>query len=173
MATSPRERGVLILIVAVLVVVLGFVLLVVSGNTNRVGASGSNGPFSSLSGGAPSPTPSHTSSFSGRDPFGPFGGGSSPSPTPTTSPPPSPTGSPPSGPGGGSSTSIGGHTVVLDDIFTVSGVSKAQVEVDGVVYTVGLGQTFAGSFNLTSITGSCAGFLFGTQSFSLCETAQK
>jgi hypothetical protein len=63
---------------------------------------------------------------------------------------------------------------VLDDIFTVAGVTKVQVEVDGVVYTVALGQGFAGgSFMLASINGACAGFLFNSQPFSLCQTANK
>jgi hypothetical protein len=169
MANSPRERGALILIGAVLVAALGVALLVVSSNTHRVGASDDHNPFTSFPPPPPSPTPSHASPPSGfRDPFAnPGSPSSSPSPTPT------PTSSPPGSPGGGSSTSIGGHTVVLDDIFTVSGVTKAQVEVDGVVYTVAQNQGFAGSFTLMSINGACAGFLFNSQSFSLCETANK
>jgi len=61
--------------------------------------------------------------------------------------------------------------VVLVDIF--SNGTQAQVEVDGTVYTVGVGHTFAGTFKLLSISGSCAAFLNGDQSFTLCETANK
>ena len=104
--------------------------------------------------------------FSGRDPFLPLIS-SSPNPGPTVSP----AGSPNSG--GGSSASIGGHNVALDSIFSVNGSQKVQVEVDGHVYTVSVGGTFAGNFKLVSISGSCAGFTFGDQSFSLCLSANK
>jgi hypothetical protein len=170
MANPPRERGALILIGAVLVATVGVALLVVSSNTHRVGASDSRNPFSTFSPPPPSPTPSHMPPQSGRDPFG--SPSTSPSPPPA-SPTPTPTSTPPGSPGGGSSISIGGHTVVLDDIFTVAGVTKVQVEVDGVVYTVALGQGFGGSFMLRSINGACAGFLFNSQAFSLCQTANK
>jgi hypothetical protein len=61
--------------------------------------------------------------------------------------------------------------VVLVDIF--SSGTKAQVEVDGTVYTVSKGGTFATTFKLVSISGTCASFLNGDQSFTLCETANK
>ncbi len=63
--------------------------------------------------------------------------------------------------------------VVLDDIVSSGGQKKAQVEVDGVVYTVAPGGRFADNFQLTSITGSCGDFLFGDQAFTLCVTAHK
>ncbi len=62
---------------------------------------------------------------------------------------------------------------MLDDVFVANGTQKAQVEVDGVVYTVAEGQRFDGNFKLTRIHGSCAEFLFGEQSFTLCQTAHK
>jgi hypothetical protein len=61
--------------------------------------------------------------------------------------------------------------VVLVDVFSNS--TKAQVEVDGTVYTVGEGDTFASTFKLVTISGNCASFLNGDSSFSLCETANK
>ncbi len=76
------------------------------------------------------------------------------------------------GDGDGSSTTIGGHDVSLLDIF--AGGTKAQVEVDGTVYTVSEGDTFAGGdFQLVSISGDCARFLFGDEAFTLCLNPQK
>ena len=175
MANPPRERGALILIMAVLVATLGVALLMVSGNTHRVGAADSRNPFATSTPPAASPTPGRMPPITGRDPFRPPSTSPPPSSPPPSVPPtsPPPTSPPPTSPGGGSSVSIGGHTVVLDDIFTVSGVTKVQVEVDGVVYTVAQGEGFDGSFTLRSINGACAGFLFNSQGFSLCQTANK
>ena len=63
--------------------------------------------------------------------------------------------------------------VVLNDIVSSGGQKKAQVEVDGIVYTVAPGDQFADNFQLTSITGSCGDFLFGDQPFTLCAAAHK
>jgi hypothetical protein len=38
---------------------------------------------------------------------------------------------------------------------------------------VEVGETFADNFELMSISGDCATFLFGDQSFTLCEEAPK
>ena len=86
--------------------------------------------------------------------------------TPTTTPPP---------PGGGGDGNerppnkilIGGHDVKL---VSVSGSGKTlDVKVDGRVYTVEPGATFDDNFKLVKIDGKCAKFLFGDQSFELCE----
>jgi hypothetical protein len=156
-------------------------------------------PSGSTSSGTPSVAPSATNTpapptvppgqnFTGRDPFSvppalqPSASGGSTSP-PSSGPPPSgstppPTSTsttpPPSNPGGGSSIVIGGHTVVLLDTFRRGGTARAQVEVDGVVYSVAVGQTFAGGqFQLRSTSGNCATFDFGDQPFALCFTASK
>ena len=63
--------------------------------------------------------------------------------------------------------------MVLLDIFTKNGVEKAQVEVDGTVFTVEEGETFDDNFMLENIHGSCADFLFGDQAFTLCVNPQK
>jgi hypothetical protein len=98
-------------------------------------------------------------------------------PVTTTSPPPTfpttPPTSPPPGGGGGNEEptdhiSIGGHDLTLDNI-SGSG-SKLQVKVDGDLWTVEEGALFADNFKLVRINGSCARFLFGDQSFTLCET---
>ena len=60
---------------------------------------------------------------------------------------------------------IGGHNVV-----SVAGNGKKlDVQVDGNVYTVEPGATFDDNFKLVKIDGECAKFLFGDQSFELCE----
>lgn len=147
--------------------------------------------------GSPSPSPGGSvppiQSFTGRDPFSvpPF---LSPSPSPTVpggggngSGTPSPsnggggggngngTQTPsPTAPGGGSSRNIGGSTVVLLDIFERDGATHVQVEVDGTVYDVVVGEQFAGGrFELRSVGGNCATFLFGDEQFTLCINAQK
>lgn len=61
---------------------------------------------------------------------------------------------------------VGGHQVTLVDI--VDG-DTVQVEVDGQTSTVNEGQQFAGNFELVSVSGNCARFLFGDESFSLCQ----
>jgi hypothetical protein len=184
MALNSRDRrAVIILLVVVVVAGLGFIVL----SGGKKGApSAALPPASGVAPGSitaplpepsPSPSPSEILVFSGRDPFqNPFGDAtpvSSSSPLPASSPTPSvsPAGSPPPTPTGGSSTTSGGHTVVLVDIF--SSGTRAQVEVDGTVYTVSEGETFASTFKLVSISGSCASFLNGDSSFTLCETANK
>jgi hypothetical protein len=44
-----------------------------------------------------------------------------------------------------------------------------QAEVDGETFTVNVGETFSRNFELVSVDGSCARFLFGDESFTLCE----
>jgi hypothetical protein len=131
-----------------------------------------------------SPSASPIVSFTGRDPFSVPGVLASPtttSPTspgttasPTTTSPTTPGTTPPTQPGGGTSETIGGHTIVLLSIFTEDGEQMAQVEVDGTVYEVSEGETFAGgSFELISISGDCATFRFGDETFVLCVSPQK
>jgi hypothetical protein len=144
----------------------------------------------------PTPTPSPTATqtpvaqFAGRDPFstppeflvggtpsGP-GGSSSTTSSPggsSSSPGGSTTSPPPSQPGGGSSSNLGGHSVVLLDVFPRGGVGHAQVEIDGVVYTVAVGERFGpgNRFELRSTSGNCGTFVFGDESFTLCITPSK
>lgn len=142
---------------------------------------------------SPSPEPSNGGQppvFTGRDPFSippalippssaPPTSGSTTPPTsgpPTTGPPPTspPTSAPPSTPGGGSSTVKGGKTIVLLDVFQQAGQPMVQVEVNGTVYNVGIGERFGGgSFELRSVSGDCATFLFGDEPFTLCANSTK
>jgi hypothetical protein len=78
------------------------------------------------------------------------------------------------GAGTGTATAPGGataaeHKVVLLDIVTRSGAKAAKVEVDGTRYTVGEGESFAGSYRAVDIGSSCATFESGTTPFTLCE----
>jgi hypothetical protein len=140
---------------------------------------------------SPSATPgtgvSPTPAFTGRDPFSiPPALASAPGTTtpptgpgtttpPTTTPPTNTTTTPPTTPGGGSSTVKGGKTVVLLDTFkNPGGQQMVQVEVDGTVYNVGIGETFGGgSFELRSVSGDCATFVYGDEPFTLCANSTK
>jgi hypothetical protein len=139
----------------------------------------------------PTTTPTPVARFTGRDPFstppqflvatGSSGTGSSSSGGSSSSSSSSGSGSssssspPPTQPGGGSSENLGGHTVVLLDTFKVSGTDRAQVEIDGVVYNVAVGEQFGpgNRFELRSVSGNCGTFVFGDQSFTLCITPSK
>jgi hypothetical protein len=201
MALSPRDRRALIALGAAAgIALLAFVYLnVLRGG----GGEEPSPPPISTGGPTPAPTVSPTPTpretlppvvlAGARDPFSippvlqtgtpPPGGGVAPPPTGTvTVPPPTGTGTaPPPGtgtptptpttPGGGQSTTIGGHTVVLIDIFQDG--TKVQVEVDGTVFTVSLGERFDGNFRLVSISGNCARFVFGDEGFTLCTSPRK
>jgi hypothetical protein len=64
---------------------------------------------------------------------------------------------------------VGGHRVKVIDVFRESGRNRAQIEVDGTVYTVDEGERFAENFQLVSASGQCATMLFGDDEFTLCE----
>jgi hypothetical protein len=166
-----------------------------SGSTGITGSTGVPTESPSVT---PSPTPRETlppvSLAGSRDPFSippgleSTGGSVSPtttaasgatttfSPPPTTytfTTPPTTTTTPPGGGGDGGGDHpgnkilIGGHDVKL---ISVAGSGKElEVRVDGKVYTVELGATFDDNFKLVKIDGTCAKFLFGDQSFELCE----
>ena len=153
---------------------------------------GDGGPSATAT---PSVSLSPVAVFTGRDPFSvppgfsvsptttttsPTGGTTSPtttstSPTGGTTTTTTTTTSPPTQPGNGSSTNKGGHEVVLLNVFSVAGVPTVQVEVDGTIYDVRAGEEFGPNdqFEVRSISGNCATFLFGDESFTLCVTPQK
>lgn len=70
---------------------------------------------------------------------------------------------------GGGGEDVGGHRVRLIDVFTKQGSQRAQVQVDGTVYTVNEGEVFADSFELLSVSGECVTMLFGDDQFTICE----
>jgi hypothetical protein len=116
---------------------------------------------SSSSTGGGTGTSTSTSSSSG-------GGGSGTSTSTSTSAPGGPSGN-------GASETIGGHTVTLLDAFSASGVERADVDVDGTVYHPSVGDTFGPNkqYRLQSVSGNCATFLYGDESFTLCVAQNK
>jgi hypothetical protein len=200
MPLTDRDRRTLIVGGSILgVLLVGFFLFNALSGGGGEEAIPSLPPISSSPGGGGVPTtnPSATPGtgvspqpvFTGRDPFsippalasatgtttGPTSPGSTTTPPTTTPPTNTATTTPPTTPGGGSSTVKGGKTVVLLDTFkTQSGQQMAQVEVDGTVYNVGIGETFGGgTFELRSISGDCATFVFGDEPFTLCANSTK
>jgi hypothetical protein len=75
-------------------------------------------------------------------------------------------GTTPSGGDAGGGEAIGGHRVRVVDVVRNG---RAQIQVDGTVYTVDEGETFADNFQLVSASGDCATMLFGDDEFTLCE----
>ena len=150
----------------------------------HVSLAGSRDPFSippglELTGGSVGPT---TTGAPGATTTVPGGGATTtfappPATTTFTPPPPPPTTTttfPPGGGGDGDGNErppnkilIGGHDVKL--VSVAGNGKKLDVKVDGRVYTVEPGATFDDNFKLVKIDGRCAKFLFGDQSFELCE----
>jgi hypothetical protein len=148
-----------------------------------VSLAGSRDPFSippglELSGGgvAPTTSPTGTAQPGTVPPTSTF----TPPPTstftpppattpPSTNPPPPSTSTPPPPPPEqpGHKVEIGGHTVKLHSV--APNHRSVEVSVDGKRYTVEPGATFDDNFKLVRIDGRCAKFLFGDQSFELCE----
>jgi hypothetical protein len=199
MPLTPRDRRTLMIGGGVLgVLLVGFFVmnLLTGGGGDEalpslppitVGPDGGPGEVSPSPTGGVSPIPV----FTGRDPFSippalsptttttsppdgtttttPPDGTTTTPPTNGTSPPP------PTDPGGGSSQNVGGSTVVLLSVFSRDGEPMVQVEVDGQVFNdIGIGETFDnGRYELRSVSGDCATFLFGDESFTLCANSTK
>lgn len=85
-------------------------------------------------------------------------GGASPSSTPSAQ----------GGSTSGSQEPSKSSAVTLQEIVRDSSSQKAIVKVNGSTYTVAVGETFAGSYKLTRISGSCASFVQGDSPFTLC-----
>lgn len=121
--------------------------------------------------------------FAARDPFeslvgtaGGEAGGEGAAPAPDDDTGGTDAGGGPDGPDGGTpggrdggdgDDNIGNHRVRVVDVFPRGG--RAQVQVDGTVYTVDEGETFAENFELVRASGQCATMLFGDDEFTLCE----
>ena len=196
MALTDRDKKMLMILggVAVVAVLYLFFFVLPGGDGGEVAEPTPTGSATPTAPPTATETPRPTSPpidlVGDRDPFSippglspsPTGGGVSPtstttptttaSPTTTTSPTsPPPTSPPPTSPPPDGEPDdhilIGGHDVRLLDVF--KGGKRAQVEVDGRVYTVEEGATFDDTFRLVRIMdGRCARFLFGDQSFELC-----
>lgn len=70
---------------------------------------------------------------------------------------------------GSNGSNVDGHRVKVIDVFRQNGRDRAQIQVDGTVYTVDEGEDFADNFRLVSASGQCATMLFGDDEFTLCE----
>jgi hypothetical protein len=75
-------------------------------------------------------------------------------------------------PATGSPEPSSGTTVALLDVFDQGGVTMARIQVGSTQYTVAAGQTFAVSYKVVSLSGTCGQFLYGDSPFSLCENEQ-
>ena len=177
MALSERDRRILRIGGAAAAALLaGFLLLnLLGGGSKEIGLPSFSPPVGQPESpsGSSTKTPIPTVSIGGRDPFS-VPPGFSPTPTGGS---PSPTGGSPSPTGGGhhgTSMNIGGFTVTLIDTFTLDGIEMVQVQVDGTVYDRAEGETFhGGDYEVDSISGDCATFLFGEEDFTLCTNPQK
>jgi len=175
MAMSERDRRILIIggVAAAAIVLLFLLFNLVSGGGGEAPpptiVPGNNPPPTKET---PTPSPSVVVSFSGRDPFAipsaiasavasssvaPSGSGSA-TPTPTTTLTRET-----------SVTTQDGKQVALMDVFVRNGVDRAHVAVQGQTYSVREGEVFAGSFQLTSIAGTCATIDYGDTSYDLCS----
>src|SRR5664280_2695930 len=131
---------------------------------------------------APETVPSTFSDVVGRDPFtalyvapaaasgtstgtGTTGTTAAPGTADPTTTAPS-TGTSPTGP---AATTSAGKRVSLVHAFTKDGKQYAQTKVDATVFTPAVDDTFATTFKLVSVKSTCASYLNGDESFSLCE----
>jgi hypothetical protein len=195
MAMSARERNLLILLGVIAVAALAWFLLFGGGGDEADNGAAPTPvtPPSPPPAAEPLPPdpgrrpPRTFAFFGGRDPFVPLvvaeegagGTGTAAAPTePTDGETPTDGFEPTDGDqdgdgdgdgGGGGPVAMGGREVVLIDVFTRGGEQVVQVSVDGDTFVVGEGERFAGNFEVTSIEGTCATFLFGDESFTLCE----
>ena len=199
MALSDRDKRTLTIggiVVGVLVV--GFVLFSVLTGGGGPTVTPKKSPSTAIAGpgetGSPSLAPSPVLVLPARDPFsippgfnvassgsGTSSGSSTGSSTSSDSSTSSGSGSTtttttaPGGPGNSSSETVGGHTVTLIDTFSTNGVERADVQVDTTVYHPSVGETFGPNrqYRLQSVSGNCASFLFGDESFTLCVAQNK
>jgi hypothetical protein len=95
--------------------------------------------------------------------------GSTPPPTDGTPPPATGTPPPPAGCSTGETVSCDGRIVALVEVRGSGDDAVAIVQVDTTLYEVRVGDTFAGAFQLSSISGSCVNVLYGDDAFPLCE----
>lgn len=125
----------------------------------------------------PKAVPLYPPVFTGVDPFQPaVTPAPSPSPVPVPSPSvaplpspnPNPSPTPDPSPSSPSTIMVGGHAVTLLDVFSNAGTDAAVVLVDGIVYTVSQGDTFATDFRVESLAGRCGTFTWTDQVFTLC-----
>jgi hypothetical protein len=181
MAMAERDRRILIIggVAAGAIILLFLLFNLLTGGGEQatpptIVPGGTNNPPPKTK--TPTPSPSVVVSFAGRDPFAiPSALASALSATPSssasssTTPTPTPTSTLTRQT---SATTRDGKQVSLVDTFVRNGLDKAHVLVQTQTYTVREGEVFAGSFQLTSVTGDCATIDYGDQSFELCSAPQ-
>jgi len=69
----------------------------------------------------------------------------------------------------GTSASSGSSLTLVDVVAAPDGSTQATVKVGSDQYTVSPGQTFATSYKVVSLSGTCGQFLYGDSAFQLCE----
>ncbi len=191
---SSRERNMLIILGVIAVAGLAYFFLFMGGEeepeTTAPTQTSSPAPIPATPGtGVGEPTeeppepPRAVTFFGGRDPFVPLveesvdpaTGEPAPPPAPGEPVPPPAPGEPvpPPAPGEPSGDvtdedgiAVTGRPVVLVDVVDDE---SAAVQVEGVPFTVTEGQRFARLYRIVSVEANCARFLYGDESFSLCE----
>lgn len=188
---TKRERNMLIVLGVVALAVGGFFLFTMLGGDEPEQQAAPTptaspplvpaAPGTGVGEPEPQEPPRAITFFGGRDPFVPLvvvpegGGGTTPTEAqtaPTTGGEVPLGGEPVQEPPPGAEqqeqpgVTVGGHQVTLVDIVDSNTV---QVEVDGEAFTVDEGEQFAQNFELVSVSGNCARFLFGDESFTLCQ----
>jgi hypothetical protein len=176
---SSRERTLLIVLGVIVLAAGGFFLFTSLGGEEEQTAPTpvpSPPPVEATPGtGAgepPSEAPRVFRFFGGRDPFVPLivaeagagGAATTPAETGEAGVEPVPEGAEEEQEDQGGFT--GGKMVTVIDVIDADTV---QVEVEGQTFTVDEGEQFAENFEVASVSGSCARFLFGDESFTLCK----
>jgi hypothetical protein len=179
---SARERNLLIILGVAVLAAGGFFLFTSLGGEEEQAAPTpvpSPPPVEATpgteAGEPPSEAPRVFRFFGGRDPFVPLivaeagAGGAETAPAETGEEPaggvePVPEGAEEEQEDQGGFT--GGKMVEVIDVIDADTV---QVEVEGEPFTVDEGEQFAENFEVVSVSGSCARFLFGDESFTLCK----
>jgi hypothetical protein len=180
---TKRERNMLIILGVVAVAALAIFLFVVRGGGEPAEEAAPTPTVTSPPPPAVEPTPEPDrrprpprafAFFGGRDPFVPLVV-EQVEPTDDTT-----DGAPPvEAPADGAEeearegVTMGGRNVSVIDVFTRDGRELVQVQVDGETFVVGEGDTFAGNFRVVSIEDPCATFLFGDETFTVCEPGER
>lgn len=73
---------------------------------------------------------------------------------------------------GQSQTTVGGATIMLEDVYTTGGQEVAVIVVDAEGYEAREGETVAGRVEVLDIAGNCATMRYDDNRFILCEGEQ-
>lgn len=73
---------------------------------------------------------------------------------------------------GQSQTTVGGTTIMLEDVYTTGGQEVAVIVIDAEGYEAREGETVAGKVEVLDIAGNCATMRYDDNRFILCEGEQ-